>query len=714
MNSFLQWLLIVVLILLSGLFSGLTLGLMGLDMTGLEIVMGGSDPKAAKNAKKIRPIRKNGNQLLCTLLLGNVAVNALLSILTAELFGGLSGFLMSTAIIVIFGEIIPQASCSRYALQIGAKSIPVVKVIMVLMFPLSYPMAWCLDKALGEEMGTIHSKAEMKRLLEIHVRAGGLDEEEGKTMAGALQYQDKVVEEVMTPLEDVFMVSIDDKLTFDLVAEIFKSGFSRIPVYEVNEDSIVGLLLVKDLIFVDPEDEVLVRSFIQIFGRGLHVVWPDQSLGECLRTFKQGRGHMALVRDVVNEGGMDPRYVVKGIITLEDIIEEILGAEIVDETDVFVDVDNHIKVDRRTFDWARLRLLDSRAVDKTLGADEVKAASAHLLTNHKDVFGKLTENQLHTLLKTTPVVEVDPDELRPEVKSGGRSEVVIDGVSMHRESVLYERGVKATHSTLVLGGRVIVLAGKDRFRADAGAWKVLGTDALMSDDYEPDFTAFVNGEMRNTEGKSGANKCRMLKIDRKQFAVAMAASVIEGISKVEGGGDDDVKGKSSRSIRNMKKRTGREKALDSISKYHSSADEGDSEGGGEVIKPRKRKSKDTGGTSGGEAESEGEGGEKILSKVQERLASQKVEVGGGEDKKKNKRASKRSSVGEKSSTKGQQDEGKGTADMTGQEGGFKGRGGNGKSVSFIESGRNIDLGDIMRESEESEGGENEEEGDGLV
>ena len=120
------------------------------------------------------------------------------------------------------------------------------------------------------------------------------------------------------------------------------------------------------------------------------MVWPDQSLGDCLRTFKQGRGHMALVRDVsYSDESTDPKYVVRGIITLEDIIEEILGAEIVDETDVFVDVDNHIKVDRRTFDWSRLRLLDSRAVDKTLSADEVNAASAHLLTNHQEVFGLL-------------------------------------------------------------------------------------------------------------------------------------------------------------------------------------------------------------------------------------------------------------------------------------------------------------------------------------
>ena len=70
--------------------------------------MGGADEKARKCAQAILPIRKNGNLLLCTLLLGNVAVNAMLSILTAGIFGGTSGFLLSTTFIVIFGEIIPQ------------------------------------------------------------------------------------------------------------------------------------------------------------------------------------------------------------------------------------------------------------------------------------------------------------------------------------------------------------------------------------------------------------------------------------------------------------------------------------------------------------------------------------------------------------------------------------------------------------------------------
>ena len=104
-----QIILIILLLCLSALFSGLTLGLMSLDKTGLEIVMGGDDPQAAEYAKKIYPVRENGNLLLCTLLLGNVAVNALLSILLAAYAGGIIGFVSSTFMIVIFGEIVPQA-----------------------------------------------------------------------------------------------------------------------------------------------------------------------------------------------------------------------------------------------------------------------------------------------------------------------------------------------------------------------------------------------------------------------------------------------------------------------------------------------------------------------------------------------------------------------------------------------------------------------------
>lgn len=114
-----QILLIVILISLSALFSGLTLGLMSLDKTGLEIVMSGDDPEAARYAQIIYPVREDGNLLLCTLLLGNVLVNTLLSILMAEYTGGVIGLFASTFLIVIFGEIVPQALVRRKKLDGG-------------------------------------------------------------------------------------------------------------------------------------------------------------------------------------------------------------------------------------------------------------------------------------------------------------------------------------------------------------------------------------------------------------------------------------------------------------------------------------------------------------------------------------------------------------------------------------------------------------------
>jgi len=297
---------------------------------------------------------------------------------------------------------------------------------------------------------------------------------------------------------------------------------------------VIGLLFTKDLIFIDPEDETPIRNFIQIFGRGLHVVWPDQTLGDVLRVFKKGRGHMALVREVVDdENGTDPYYVVKGILTLEDILEEILGDEIVDETDVFVDVDNHIKVDRTTFDWARLKLLDSKIIEKHLSSDEINAVCAHLRNNHNAVFGRISDMQLQTFVASTAVTDIEPEEMRinEDVISSSNVMNKSKGGNLVPEKPLYGRGVFASYSTLILSGRCAVLAGKDKFRSDAGAWGILGTDALLEDEYIPDFTAYVVGD-----------KCRCLQFSREKFTLAIAATSLEATGKVRASSNDSIDG----------------------------------------------------------------------------------------------------------------------------------------------------------------------------
>ena len=309
-----EWIGIVLLVGMSGLFSGLTLGLMGLDKVGLEIIMGASKERiagpgngeAAKDAaiaardaayaKKIYPVRQSGNLLLCTLLIGNVMVNAALSILLAAYTDGTTGFLMSTVVIVIFGEITPQAVCSRHALFIGSRTVWLVKIFMALLYVAAKPISLALDWALGAEVGTIHSRSQLMQLLKIHVQHDALDEDSAHVMAGALDYKDKVVTSVMTPIGNVKMLCVNDILNFATVEDIFRSGYSRIPVHgPASMSDVVGLLLTKDLIVIDPEECTSVRAMVEFFGRRVHKVYEDTSLGEVLKDFKTGRGHLAVV-----------------------------------------------------------------------------------------------------------------------------------------------------------------------------------------------------------------------------------------------------------------------------------------------------------------------------------------------------------------------------------------------------------------------------------
>ena len=253
--------LIVILMCLSGLFSGLNLGLMSFDPTTLKIIMKSGTKNQKRYAKIIYRVRRHGNYLLCTLLLGNVLVNSTFTILLDSVIGsGIYAVIGSTLAIVIFGEIVPQAICSRYGLLIGAYTIWLTYIFMIITFPLSFPISLILNLILGKEIGAVYNRNHLLELLNVAKDDAHIDDYELDILSGALKFKDKHVSNIMTKFEHVFCVNIEDVLDFKTIKQIYDSGFSRIPIYEGSRDAIVGILHLRDLTFIDPEDCTPVRQ----------------------------------------------------------------------------------------------------------------------------------------------------------------------------------------------------------------------------------------------------------------------------------------------------------------------------------------------------------------------------------------------------------------------------------------------------------------------
>ena len=287
------WLQIIFILLclcLSGLFSGLNLGLMSLDKTELKIVENCGSAKEKKYAKIISPLRKRGNFLLCTILLGNVLVNNTLTILMDDLTGsGGAAIVAATIGIVIFGEIIPQAVCSRHGLAIGARTAWITRFFMVLTFPLSFPISKILDCVLGEEIGNVYNRDRLRELLKV--TEGNLDlvKDEFNIIAGALELSKKTVIDVMTKIEDVYMLEYDAVLDFETMNEIMKTGYTRVPIFEKERSNIVALLNIKDLAFVDPDDRTPLKTVCKFYDHPVNHVYDDTKLDVMLEEFKKGK-----------------------------------------------------------------------------------------------------------------------------------------------------------------------------------------------------------------------------------------------------------------------------------------------------------------------------------------------------------------------------------------------------------------------------------------
>lgn len=322
------------LVLAGGVFAGLSIGLMGLDELHLRVLATSSAENMERtNAQIVLNLMQRGRHwVLVVLLLSNVIINESLPIfLDSAIGGGLLAIVISATAIVIFGEVIPQAVCARYGLAIGARCAPFVLLLMYLFAPVAYPIAKILDRALGVHDAHTYKKAELKSFLQFH-RTGQepLRDDEIGILNGVLELSSKNVETIMTPIHDVVMLSSDTILDHSTIDAILTSGYSRFPVHQPgNPLAFEGLLLIKKLLIYDPARGLPVSHFpLSILPEAL----PSINCFQALDYFQTGRAHLLLISRTPGSpgGGI-------GVITLEDVIEEIISEEIVDETDQYED-----------------------------------------------------------------------------------------------------------------------------------------------------------------------------------------------------------------------------------------------------------------------------------------------------------------------------------------------------------------------------------------
>jgi len=319
---------LIAMIGLSGYFSGLEVALVSIRLSKIEQMI----KDKVRGASSLQKLKSNPSRMMSSVNLGNnlasIAATALATDISLKLFGddGLAIAIgIMTFLILIFGEITPKTYCNANAAKVAIKNSRILLVFGYVFFPI----VWIFEiitkgmiKLTGSsDMPPGLTEDEIKEVVEQGYKDKAIEKQESELVHGALNFDDIVIRTVMTPRTKMFKLN-SKMMLFEALPEINKSGFSRIPVFADNTDQIVGIVHVRDVLKKLESDEKVI-SLEQIMREPVFVS-QEKRVSDLLKEMQGRRTHMAIVLDEF--GG------VEGCVTLEDLLEEIVG-EIQDETD---------------------------------------------------------------------------------------------------------------------------------------------------------------------------------------------------------------------------------------------------------------------------------------------------------------------------------------------------------------------------------------------
>jgi len=318
-----------VLIGLSGFFSGLEVALVGIRKSKVIQLF----QEGKKGSKALHKLKTNPSWMMSSVNLGNNLVNvgasALATSLAIRLFGddglGIAVGVM-TFLILVFGEITPKTYCNANSTKIALRYAPVLLTFSYVFYPVVKffeIIARVVVKLTGSSyMPPPITEEDIKGVIDQGLEEKAIEEEEMKLVKGALKFDDTVIRSVMTPRTKMF--TLDSKmLLFEALPQINQSGHSRIPIYGDTKDDIVGFIHARDIL-KELEKDNKMTSLEQISRKPVFAS-QEKMVSSLLKEMQGRRTHMAIVIDEHNG--------VEGLVTLEDLVEEIVG-EIEDETDL--------------------------------------------------------------------------------------------------------------------------------------------------------------------------------------------------------------------------------------------------------------------------------------------------------------------------------------------------------------------------------------------
>ncbi|KTG46634.1 hypothetical protein cypCar_00019493, partial [Cyprinus carpio] len=342
-------LVVVVLGLLCSVVRCVNLSLLWLDPLELYVLhsCGSEDEKRA--AKRLKPIRRRGNVLVCSLLFICALGHSVLGVLLYHLYGSIVPAVFTSGVLIfLLAELVPHIVCSGYGFQMAPGLIWLAQICLILTCPLSCPLGLLLDLILHRDVSTVGIREKTMEMIRTSVNDPYNEFVKVEFSKGALRT--KTVEDILTPLKDCFMLPSTAVLDIQHHVQRFHARVTLASgVYAGGESNIIEILYVKDLALVDPEDRTPMTTITKFYNHPLHFVFNDTKLDAMLEEFKKRlcqitclqtmrNSHLAIVQKVNNEGEGDPFYEVLGLVTLEDVIEEIIKSEILDESDGYMDM----------------------------------------------------------------------------------------------------------------------------------------------------------------------------------------------------------------------------------------------------------------------------------------------------------------------------------------------------------------------------------------